>query len=75
MASLWLVTNPCTGLTLFVIPAIYSYISKEGKVVSNVETALEGGQEDARAAVPSGIAREVNPGQRVGCGITHMIEQ
>jgi multidrug efflux pump len=35
-----------TGLTLFVIPAIYSYVSKEGRVVSNVETALGFEQKD-----------------------------
>jgi multidrug efflux pump len=29
-----------TGLTLFVIPAIYTYISKEGVTVSNVQDAL-----------------------------------
>jgi multidrug efflux pump len=32
-----------TGLTLYVIPAIYTYVSKEGAGVSNVDTAL--GQE------------------------------
>jgi multidrug efflux pump len=29
-----------TGLTLYVVPAVYSYVSKEGKTVSNVSDAL-----------------------------------
>jgi len=41
-----------TGLTLYVIPAIYSYVSKEGKVVSNVEMALGAAHEEEPDAVP-----------------------
>jgi multidrug efflux pump len=38
-----------TGLTLYVVPAVYSYVSKEGKTVSNVSDAL--GQTEKREGV------------------------
>ncbi len=40
-----------TGLTLYVVPAVYSYVSKEGKTVSNVADAL-GRTADQQTAVP-----------------------
>jgi multidrug efflux pump len=38
-----------TGLTLYVVPAIYSYVSKEGKTVSNVADAM--GQTEEKSPV------------------------
>jgi multidrug efflux pump len=44
-----------TGLTLFVVPAVYSYISREGKAVSNVEDATGG--DDARPS-PAAVSHQ-----------------
>ncbi len=43
-----------TGLTLYVVPAVYSYVSKEGKTVSNVADAL-GRTADQQTAVPEEV--------------------
>jgi multidrug efflux pump len=42
-----------TGLTLYVVPAVYSFVSKEGKTVSNVTDAL--GQEEG----PTPVTEEI----------------
>ena len=44
-----------TGLTLYVIPAIYTYVSKEGVGASNVDAAL--GEKAETVAVPMEAGR------------------
>lgn len=46
-----------TGLTLYVVPAVYSYISKEGKTVSNVADVLAHTEERTLSQVENGILK------------------
>jgi len=45
-----------TGLTLYIVPAVYSYISKEGKTVSNVADAMGGVRAEERVPTLAGAS-------------------